>query len=680
MHCFSCRNFMNEERFQSRTGWKSVGINLWRQAKVKIKEHRSSELHMLSMIRWNAFKKDTLQKAFAVADSQMEAAKERERQKNRAIMFRLMDITLFLAKQALAFRGNEEGLSSSNRGNFLNLVDLLGQYDSVLGLHLDVVKEKQTSNQRCQVSLLSNRTQNDLIKALSVYVKRIIQKEVTEASQFSILLDETTDVSHIEQVSFVVRYVHNMTIKERFVQLCDVASTTGEALENVVMKLLEQNNLNIQDVCGQGYDGAANMSGRYNGLQSRIQKQNERALYVHCHAHCLNLILVESAKSNKHFVDFFTVVERLYTFIANSTKRHAAFVATQKAMNPDQRVLELQRLSDTRWSWREDALKTIRKVLPAALQYLRDLRECDPPDLAAGEAKMLLSSIDFEFLLCLEIAMPVFMETSVASKVLQQDDLDLAAAYSVLDGVLKRVVELRRDSQFSQIYNTATTIAEENDINIPTKIPGRRRKVPAKLKYTSQSAREDDEVQTLEEYYRGRTYDTFLDRLRQELERRFYGEGKTRDIVMSLQRLIDPEQWKDIDQGLDTAHSQCEFYGLQGEDTNLQTELRVFHASYKCPKRTVKSTLEIFKEHDAHIIFPTLFKLIKIYATLPVSTATVERSFSKLKLVKTRLRNQCGQERLSDLLLLSIEKDIPINKEEVLKIFIEMAPTRRLLL
>ena len=121
------------------------------------------------------------------------------------------------------------------------------------------------------------------------------------------------------------------------------------------------------------------------------------------------------------------------------------------------------------------------------------------------------------------------METSVASKVLQQDDLDLAAAYSVLDGVLKRVVELRRDSQFSEIYtdNTATTIAEENDISIPANIPGRQRKVPAKLKYTSKSAREDDAVQTLEEYYRVRTYYTFLDRLRQELERRFYGEGKT---------------------------------------------------------------------------------------------------------------------------------------------------------
>lgn len=146
---------------------------------------------------------------------------------------------------------------------------------------------------------------------------------------------------------FVVRYVHDMTIKERFIQLCDVQSTTGEQLENLVMNLLKENQLKVKDIRGQCYDGAANMSGPYKGLQSRIQKQNEKALYVHCHAHSLNLVLVESAKSSIHFVSFFTIVEKLYTFIANSTKRHAAFVQTQQAMNPGQRALELQNLSDT---------------------------------------------------------------------------------------------------------------------------------------------------------------------------------------------------------------------------------------------------------------------------------------------------------------------------------------------
>ena len=43
--------------------------------------------------------------------------------------------------------------------------------------------------------------------------------------------------------------------------------------------------------------------------------------------------------------------------------------------------------------------------------------------------------------------------------------------------------------------------------------------------------------------------------------------------------------------------------------------------------------------------------------TLPVTTATPERTFSKLKLIKTYLRNRMSQDRLSDLSLLSIERE-----------------------
>lgn len=55
---------------------------------------------------------------------------------------------------------------------------------------------------KTQVSLLSNRIQNDLIKAMAIYVKWAIPKEVREASILFIFLDETTDVSHIAQVFF----------------------------------------------------------------------------------------------------------------------------------------------------------------------------------------------------------------------------------------------------------------------------------------------------------------------------------------------------------------------------------------------------------------------------------------------------------------------------------------------
>ncbi len=42
------------------------------------------------------------------------------------------------------------------------------------------------------------------------------------------------------------------------------------------MALLSENGLNVENIRGQGYDGAANMSTSYKGLQARIQRQNEK--------------------------------------------------------------------------------------------------------------------------------------------------------------------------------------------------------------------------------------------------------------------------------------------------------------------------------------------------------------------------------------------------------------------
>ncbi len=278
--------------------------NNWRKAVEKIHEHAATEAHMISMVRWANYRKGPLVEAFKAQAAECELQNEKERQKNREILFRLIDITVYLARQGLAFRGHDESSTSSNRGNFLELVHLLAEYDSVLRMHLECTQITQSQKKKPQVTLLSNRTQNDLIRSLGTQVRNVILKEIKEAKIFSILLDETTDVSHSEQVSFVVRFVHDMQIKERFIQVCQVKSTTGQDLEEVVMALLSENGLNAENIRGQGYDGAANMSASYKGLQARLQRQNEKALFVHCHAHCLNLVLVETAKSSPHFVHF----------------------------------------------------------------------------------------------------------------------------------------------------------------------------------------------------------------------------------------------------------------------------------------------------------------------------------------------------------------------------------------
>jgi hypothetical protein len=51
-----------------------------------------------------------------------------------------------------------------------------------------------------------------------------------------------------------------------------------------------------QAMRGQGYDGAANMVGKFSGVRTRIQTEIPEAYYVHCYAHCLNLAVVKSCQ------------------------------------------------------------------------------------------------------------------------------------------------------------------------------------------------------------------------------------------------------------------------------------------------------------------------------------------------------------------------------------------------
>ena len=72
-------------------------------------------------------------------------------------------------------------------------------------------------------------------------------------------------------------------------------------------------------------------------------------------------------------------------------------------------------------------------------------------------------------------------------------------------------------------------------------------------------------------------------------------------------------------------------------------------------------------------IFPKMFKLINIMLTLPVGTATVERSFSQMKMIKTRLRNGLNDTNLKRLMRIEIEGPEMklVDFDEVLDVFRE---------
>ena len=71
----------------------------------------------------------------------------------------------------------------------------------------------------------------------------------------------------------------------RFLGLQHVESCTAIALKDSLVGMLSSHNLSISMLRGQGYDGASNMRGEFNGVQKLIRDENPYAFYVHCFAH-----------------------------------------------------------------------------------------------------------------------------------------------------------------------------------------------------------------------------------------------------------------------------------------------------------------------------------------------------------------------------------------------------------
>jgi len=71
-----------------------------------------------------------------------------------------------------------------------------------------------------------------------------------------------------------------------FIGLYNPPDTTGKTLSVVVKDMLTRLMLPIEDLRVQTYDGAANMSGKYNGCQAISSGEQPLALFFHCSARC----------------------------------------------------------------------------------------------------------------------------------------------------------------------------------------------------------------------------------------------------------------------------------------------------------------------------------------------------------------------------------------------------------
>lgn len=187
--------------------WTKVGVTDIKHLKEKVKKHSQSRIHMDSAMNFASLGRVDIRTQLDSAYRKSIIDFNEKVSQNRYILNKIIDCVKFCGSFELALRGHDESELSKNPGIFRGLIDFVSELDIIFKNHLD----KSTVFKG-----VSKTIQNELLESILAVTQDQIKREVGQAEFLAIQADETTDTSNKIQMVFIIRYVLNGHVHERF--------------------------------------------------------------------------------------------------------------------------------------------------------------------------------------------------------------------------------------------------------------------------------------------------------------------------------------------------------------------------------------------------------------------------------------------------------------------------------
>lgn len=618
VYCWPCLLFAKDKGV-----WRTNGFSDLNNIYKAIKRHENSEEHFKAVLDIKRFGKVRIETALSEAYSNKVNKHNALVKENMQIMECLIDVACYLGEQELPFRGHDESQDSANKGKYIELVYVIAKYYPQL----------KTQIEKSNVFTgLSNDIQNDLISSVSAVIISQIKFEIKHYVKFvSIILDECSDVSNKSQLSIILRYVDRFgEIQERFLGFCNVsADRSASGLFDVVKNILNEFDC-VEKLVAQSYDGAAVMAGHLTGLQSRVKILCKEAIFIHCYAHRLNLVLSQSISQNKDCKIFFMTLTGISTFFKKSSKRTSALDFLIKKRIPA--------AAPTRWQYNA-------RIVNVVFEHKKDLTELftnmlnNPSDWDAETincARGYLNTMqDFKFNFLLTVFSELFPFSDILFECLQKRNSDINLCNKKISEYNEIVNEKRNEFE---IFWQKTNAVIPYEANIPS----------------SRTTREKTDIDAPKIIYRKLFYE-IIDNISMQLKCRFENIKELEFLELLnfnffiKYRTTFPEN----------SYNKLQLaYGKFFDFPKLRTELNVIYSDVDFAGKSVLEINYYLRDNDLMSTFSEITKLSQLFLTIPVTSASAERSFSGLRRIKTYLRSTINDQKLSSLALLSVEKKL----------------------
>ena len=262
-----------------------------------------------------------------------------EKEQARDILLLIMSSIRFLARQGLALRGDH----SDESANLVQLLHLRAEDKPQLLKWLEKSAQKHTSPEN----------QNEMLELMAHGVLRKILKDINESPFLAVMVDETTDKSNKEQLTFVIRWVNNdFTVAEDFLGLYSLSAIDAHSIMQAMKDVFLRFQIPFAKLRGQCYDGCNTMAGK-----KEVQEIEPRAVFTHCYGHALNLGVSDAIKKSPAMKDCLDTCIELVKLIKFSPKREALLHKLKE--EADNNAINVRTLCPTRWTVRAESLGSI---------------------------------------------------------------------------------------------------------------------------------------------------------------------------------------------------------------------------------------------------------------------------------------------------------------------------------
>lgn len=445
-------------------------------------------------------------------------------------------------------------------------------------------------------------------------------------------------------------------------------------------------------------------------------------------AHVLNLVVADSTVNCLQAENLFGLVEETACFLSQSYKRMTVWEEhTKSRFKGQEKLYRLKKIGATRWWSKHKALTSIIDYesfsddfdcandswkLVNLFHVLLDISKGNFDCKTKFTARTLINQwTKFEHLFTAFIILDLFIVTSPVSVFLQSKNLDYSKAWKLVENLIKQIQKKRDETHFDKLLQCCKkytvhiqTKFEDSELEMEVDFPEKR--ISKKMKMPGEHAQDESRSVTTTQKFKA-LYFNILDCAMKSIEERFV---LNQDLLKDC-AILDPKNFAKMLNHPDHEISATSLIAVSNltniSRSDLINELKQFAAQYdvfklslerECPDDLVpdeggssdddvdyKSLCRInpkvkcsqclscaftvlYDLSSQSGLFNNLYSVYKYLMTVPCTQVSCERVFSKLKIVKNKLRKSLGQELLSNFMLMNCERDLfqNINKSKII--------------